>query len=393
MRILFVAFEFPPLATAGVRRPMGFAQHLAEFGVTPVVLTTDQASFRQVMDAPLDESLLRQLPAELAIERVPCPRRRPKPQTRLADWRRTFFSLVEEQAPFWRPELEAAVPRLVEKYHPKAIYVTVPPFGMGPLWCSLAQQLKLPLVLDFRDAWSQWTIGPYGSWLHYYLTVKLENRCIGQARHVVCTSNQTREDLLRVHPDVPPRKISVIANGYDREIDDWSLESCPGNSRPFVIGYAGNFYYSPDAREAMMRPWWQKRPNRMIQYAPRKQDWLYRSPHYFFQAVACLLAKKPELRSRLRIRFAGSKPNWIDAQVAGFGLDGLVEFLGQLDHPSALTFQQQCDCLLLTSSKVLGGQDYSIAGKTFDTFSLRKPILGFMTEGARRISSLRAAWL
>ena len=363
---------------------MGFAKYLAEFGVTPVVVTTDQASFRQVMDAPVDESLLGQLPADLRIERVPCPRRSPKPNSKFAEWRRIFFSLVEEQADFWKPELEAALPRLVAKHHPKAIYVTVPPFGMGPLWCGLARQLKLPLVLDFRDAWSQWMIGPWGSWLHYRLTLRLERRCLETATRVVCTSDQSRQDFLRLHPHIAPGKLSVIPNGYDQEVEDWRPDIGSPSGRPFTIGYVGNFYYNPAARAAMMQPWWSKRPNRMIQYAPRQEDWLYRSPYFFFRAVARLLADRPEIQSRLLIRFAGSKPDWIDAQVAEFGLGGMVEFLGYLDHPKVIAFQRECDCLLATSSKVIGGQDYSIAGKTFEYFGLRKPILGFVTEGAQK---------
>jgi len=134
----------------------------------------------------------------------------------------------------------------------------------------------------------------------------------------------------------------------------------------------------------MMQPWWRKRLNRMIQYAPRQEDWLYRSPYFFFQAVAHLLERQPACRERLRIRFAGQKPDWMDAQVKQFKLEGLVEFVGILEHREALKFQSECDALLVTSSKVIGGQDYSIAGKTFEYFSMKKPIIGFVAEGAQK---------
>lgn len=160
--------------------------------------------------------------------------------------------------------------------------------------------------------------------------------------------------------------------------------SCATPGRPFIIGYVGTFYYSPAARAAMMQPWWRKKPNRMIQYSPRREDWLYRSPWFFFQAVARLLADHPEYRARLRLRFAGQKPDWIEAQVNELGLAGNVEFLGLLDHAGALKFQEDCDALLVTSSKVIGGADYSIAGKTFEYFSMRKPIVGFVADGAQK---------
>jgi glycosyltransferase involved in cell wall biosynthesis len=239
------------------------------------------------------------------------------------------------------------------------------------------------LVLDFRDAWSQWRISPFGSWFHYFLARRLEGQCLRGADALVCTSNQTRADFLRVHPDIPGDKIHVITNGYDQPIEDWTPDFHP-NGRQFVIGYVGSFYFTPVARESMMSPWWRKRPNRMIQYAPRKEDWLYRSPFFFFRAVERLLEKQPACRQRLRIRFAGSKPDWINAQVAQFNLADVVEFVGHLDHPRVLEFQRNCDALLVTSSKVIGGEDYSIAGKTFEYLSLRKPIVGFVAEGAQK---------
>lgn len=384
MKALFVAFEFPPLGGAGVQRSMKFVKYLPDFGITPVVVTTDLGGFRQAMpDHPIDESLLGQLPGDLEIERIPFVRTKQTKRGGFSGWRHIYFSLVEDLAEQWWPHLEAALPGLLKKYQFAALYVSLPPFCMAPLGCRIAQKYDLPLVLDFRDAWSQWRISPYGSWFHYWLTQRLERRCLRAADGLVCTSNQTRSDFLHVHPDIPADKIHVITNGYDQPIDDWTLDFHP-NGRQFVIGYVGNFYYTPVARESMMRPWWRKRPNRMIQYAPRKEDWLYRSPLFFFRAVARLLEKQPACRERLRIRFAGRKPEWIDAQVAQFNLAGMVEFVGQLDHPGVLEFQGKCDALLVTSSKVIGGQDYSIAGKTFEYLSLKKPIIGFVADGAQK---------
>jgi glycosyltransferase involved in cell wall biosynthesis len=425
MNVLFIAFEFPPLAVGGVYRPLAFVKYLPEFGLRPVVVTTDEQSYRQVIvDPPLDASLLAHIPGDAIVHRVPCPRPKPLPKTRFGEWRRIFFSLVEEGPRFWEPHLMASVERIARQHQVEAIYATAPPFYVATLACRIARRLSLPLVMDFRDAWSQWRMGPYGTWLHYWLTHRRERECLLSADRVVTTSQQTRRDFLRVHPQVPPEKIAVITNGYDRDISDWSLSppigkdafhrvpvlagregrggtrpyhpeendgagavamgsrAAPG--RPFVIGYVGTFYYSPAARAAMMRPWWRKKPNRMIQYSPRKEDWLYRSPWFFFQAVGRLLAHHPEYRPRLRLRFAGQKPDWMDAQVNQFGLAGNVEFLGLLDHAGALRFQEDCDALLVTSSKVIGGADYSIAGKTFEYFSMRKPIVGFVAEGAQK---------
>ncbi len=383
MKLLFVAFEFPPLASGGVRRPAAFAKYLPEFGISPVVITTDIAGAKEQIDAPFDSTLLDGFPPDIPVERIPCPARYKGDEGRFTNWRRIYFSLVEQQAKCWRPQLEKRLPEIIRRHRPEAIWVTLPPFGMGPLWCDMAKRHGLPLFIDFRDAWSQWNVSPYGSWFHYYLTLRLERRCLEAAARVLCSSDQIRADLLKVHPGIAEEKLLTITNGYDEEITDWSLPAAVNGAR-FVIGYVGNFYYSPSAREAMMAPWWRKKPNRMIQYAPRKEDWLYRSPYFFFSALADLLQRRPELRGKVAVRFAGLKPDWFDGQVAMFGLDDVVDFMGFLEKDKVMEFQEQCDALLVTSSKVVGGNDYSIAGKTFEYFSMRRPILGFVAQGAQK---------
>lgn len=385
MKVLFLAFEFPPLSCGGVYRPLAFLKYLPEYGIEPVVITTDEESYRHTMvNPPLDHSLLERVPARVPVYRIPCVRSRPTPRTRFSEWKRIFFSLVEGAPKAWAPNLLSRIEEIFRQHHPELIFATAPPFYVATLACRIARKLSIPLVLDLRDAWSQWRIGPYGSFLHYLLTVRMEGACLKGAERIIVTSRQTRVDFLKVHPEVPGEKIKVITNGYDRAVEEWEVSLKPKSHQPFVIGYVGTFYYSPAERAAMMQPWWCKAPNRMIQYAPRKEDWLYRSPYFFFQAVAALLAENPQYRSRLRIRFAGSKPDWIDEQVNRFGLAANVEFLGPLNHSGSLQFQSQCDALLVTSSKVLGGGDYSIAGKTFEYFSMRKPVLGFVAEGAQK---------
>jgi hypothetical protein len=134
---------------------MGFAKYLPAYGVQPIVLTTDLPSFQQVMANPLDQTLLDDLPTDLVIERVSClPKRSPVPG-KLAAWLRLFFSLVEPQAKWWRPHLVQQLPAVLARHRPDLIYVSLPPMAMGPLWVKIARDYRLPLVLDFRDAWTQ----------------------------------------------------------------------------------------------------------------------------------------------------------------------------------------------------------------------------------------------
>ncbi len=100
--------------------------------------------------------------------------------------------------------------------------------------------------------------------------------------------------------------------------------------------------------------------------------------------MAKLLEQKPELRDRVCIRFVGAHPDWLYTQVRQFGLVDTVEFQGYLNHKECLEFQSSCDCLLITSAKVVDGEDYCISSKTFEYVATGKPILAVVAPGAQR---------
>ena len=134
-------------------------------------------------------------------------------------------------------------------------------------------------------------------------------------------------------------------------------------------------------------PWFKKSLHRMPHYVPRKEDWLYRSPHFFFSAIKKLITLNPEDLNKIEIRFAGKTPNWLIQQIEVFGLTDLCKHFGYMNHSQVIEFQNNCDALLITSSKVIGGRDYSIAGKTYEYFTIGKPIIAFVCEAILKIAS------
>lgn len=383
MKVLFVAFELPPLAAGGVHRSLKFLKYLPEYGITPIVLTTDLESYER-RGFPVDESI-DGLPESLHIERIPCLPTRSATNSKIAAWPRIFFSISEAHAKEWEPYIEENLPRILDTHKPDAIYVTLPPFGLGGVWCALAEKYGLPLVLDFRDNWSQWCVNANSSWFHYQLKLSIERRYLRVASRIICATEGVRRDLLAAHRDISQDKLLTITNGYDVDRTSWptALRREPTKSG-IVIGYVGSFYYSPSGREAMFLPWWKKAPHRLLHYSPRREDWLYRSPYFFFAAVKELLSRRPELRNRIKIRFVCHKPDWLDSQIEEFELTDIVECVGYMEHKDIPHFLSECDGVLATSAKVLEGLDYCIAGKTFDYFVAAKPILGFVTEGTQK---------
>ena len=123
----------------------------------------------------------------------------------------------------------------------------------------------------------------------------------------------------------------------------------------------------------------------MLQYIPQQQDWLYRSPYFFFHALKQLIETYPEAGRKVKVKFAGKVQDWLPSMINSFGLQDKVQLLGEMSHQESLEFQQGCDAFLITSAKQLNGKaDYSIAGKTFEYFQAMRPIIAFVSKSAQK---------
>lgn len=381
INILFIAFEFPPLNRGGVHRSLSFVKYLPQAGINPIVITLDKDSYPEVFDSyGYDETLGKETREKADI--IPVRSGKIPPSSRINEFLSIYFTIHGNETKYWEKGFYEAVETAVKKFSPRAIFATVPPFSVLPLASTVAKKYKLPLILDFRDAWSQWRTVPYGTILHYWRTLQKEEKYLREADAVIATSEQTLNDFKRLHPKVPENKLHYISNGYNGSLKPWKPIS--PDKTEFTIGYVGSFYYSPGARQQMLQPWWKKRAHRMLQYIPQKQDWLYRSPFFFFRAIQLLHIKNPTLGNKMKIRFAGKTPDWLREMVISFGLEKQVELMGEISHNDSLAFQENCDALLITSAKQIGGRDYSIAGKTFEYLQMQRPVIAFACEGAQK---------
>jgi len=381
INILFLAFEFPPLNRGGVHRSLAFVNHLPEFGIRPVVITLDPASYPDVFDEYSSDELLgsevrdKSTVINLRSEKT-------KAKGRIGQFISIYFSIHGQEVNNWEQNYFAALPSIMAKYNPKIVLATLPPFSMLPVALKTAENYRLPLMLDFRDAWSQWRTLPFGTRIHYQLNLMLERKYLQKAQAIIATSLQTLNDFRKLHPKIQGSKFHYIPNGYEGNPDPWTPPDL--NKQTIKIGYVGSFYYSVEARKQMLAPWWKKRGHRKLQYMPKKQDWLYRSPFFFFKTLQWIQKNAPKLFERIRVEFVGKKPAWLEDMIIEMNLNDVVVLLGERSHEEAIRFQRDCDMLLITSAKMLGGRDYSVAGKTFEYIQTQKPILSFACEGAQK---------
>jgi Glycosyl transferase 4-like domain len=355
-------------------RPVRIANHLVENGVETQVLHAEPSFFDSEV---IDNSILPFVDKRVKVTPV-C--------SKLQAGSRFLAMLsnlgTTESATAWLPALKEELEKTLDSFSPDIVIVSMPPFCLHRLLGWLKRAGDVFLVVDLRDAWSQWGLTPYKSYFHYLSCLRSERKTLELADLVLVTSPVTRADLLAVHSIVSADKIVVLPNSFDEYTSKDFQPLNSGKSTPLDFLYVGSFYFDPNTHDQLAKPWYKNRLGRWLNYSPRVEDWSYRGPErllrIFSQVFDSLGPKRP-----FQLTFIGRKPVWWESMIGRTSMSDHVRHLGRLSKKDVLLRIGQSDGLLVTSSKVLGGKDYSIAGKTFEYLAARKPIVGFVCEGAQ----------
>ncbi|WP_420316455.1 glycosyltransferase [Ekhidna sp.] len=376
-RVLFICYDFPPLNTGGSRRAFRFCKELMKNGFDPMVIAPElNDNYAKKIDATLANELH---DSGIVVVRTAMTKR-----TRY--WNqighKLIFNLVDDIYRRWKKTLLKELRNQVSIQNISCAFISVPPFSLTALDKHLIQ-LKIPYILDFRDAWSQWVIAPYFTRINYKLIFHRERKVLEKANSILVVSYQMKSDFSKLHP-IRSDKIKVITNSFEDTLSEYPREFVFKKNQHIKIVYVGSFYYNEKSHHLIMKRWWQKAPHQIFQYIPKRENWFYRTPYFFFQALHSLFEANPEYKSRIRVEFAGKIPSWLPQQISEFQLEENVKLFGFLDAQKSLELQKSADMLLITSMKVVNGRDYCIAGKTFEYIQAKKPILGFVTEGSQK---------
>jgi glycosyltransferase involved in cell wall biosynthesis len=377
MNLLVIALEFPPIQAAGAFRPLRFVTHLPKFGIRPVVVTFNPAQLADGQAHNLNPALAARVPADTPIYLLDLsviePERRSGSNPPTEDFRGVRCGSLDEL--FARLKTEHAI---------DAIWATCPPFNVSGLALAARKALKKPLILDMRDAWSQWGSAPFRTWLHYRRVLRDEVSLMNAADAVVCVTPQLAEMQQRLTPKARS-DFYWIPNAYDFEVQPPSKVILSPESPRVRVSYAGQFYFNSLHEDADgIIPWYRKMPHRWLHYYATQQRWIYRTPYFFLRSWARLRQTEPELGDRLEFHYVGQLPSWLPEMADAFGLGELCTWHGAKPKQQAQEIIDNSDALLSTSIKVLDGKDYCLASKTFDYIAAGKPVLGFVCPGAQR---------
>jgi glycosyltransferase involved in cell wall biosynthesis len=366
VRLLLIAFYFPPAGGGGVQRTLKFCRHLPEFGVDVDVLApTDPKWFAH------DEPLLGEIPESTTVHRTPFlgPRssfradalrgttglRRAAVHARYAYER----ALVPDKAAPWAVTAVPAAVGIVRRRRIDAIMTTSPPASAHLIGAAVAAAARVPWVADLRDPWLD---HPHRTYEGLGLRSKraLERRMarmVARRASAIVGVTEPIAGEMRALDGSAPAKTHVIGHGVD--LDDFAgLDHAPGER--FTVVHTGAFFGR-------------------------------RSPRPFLTGVRDLLERRPDLRGRLRVRFVGDLRATDREWAHALGIDDAWEETGFLPFREAVAAQRAADALLLLIPHNNGRGDAVVSGKVYEYLAARRPVLAAVPPGGAAADLVRAA--
>jgi glycosyltransferase involved in cell wall biosynthesis len=349
-KVLVVAYHYPPLGGGGVFRTLKFTKYLPKFGYQPYVLTV-----KNPMYGTRDPTLLKEIPPEVKIFRTFSFEHRILRAPRLLKINLKWFYTPDENIG-WLPFAVSAGAKVIKKENIDLIYAT------SPLWTSLLigfllkKKTKKPLVIDFRDPWTDNPFTVYPTKIHESVETKMEEKVLTQADYIITAGDLIKNGLIERHPFIK-QKIEVITNGFDP--DDFKNLKIHKPTSKFGITYVGSIYGLLTARS-------------------------------FLLALKELTEEKIDLREKIEIMFVGKYGKETSLLVKKFGLEDIVKLTGYVPHKKCLELMLNSQALLLLITVEDPRGRGILTGKLFEYLASRKPIIAIAPENGAAANIIKS---
>jgi glycosyltransferase involved in cell wall biosynthesis len=344
-KVLLIAYHFPPLGGGGVFRTLKFTKYLPEFGYQPHVLTVKNPMYRIK-----DPTLIREIPPSAKVYRTFSFEHIILRAPRLLGINLKWFYVPDENIG-WLPSAVRQGEKIIRKANIDIVYATAPIFTSFLIGFLLKRKTGKPLVVDYRDPWTQNVFIEYPSKLHKRIEDKLEKFVLETADHVIVTSDPMKHHLVEKYP-FTKGKIDTITNGFDPE--DFKNLTVKKDKEKFVIAYTGSLYGR-------------------------------RTGEKVFMAFRDLIKANPELVTKIQVLITGLISKQDAFSIEKFGLKNVIKLLGYRSHKESLSLMANADILLLMMSleEVCNARSgtLTIPGKVFEYLGMKRPILAIVPPG------------
>lgn len=342
---------------SGVQRPLKFVKYLREFGWNPIILRPEPGLY-SIFDESLQQELDDISPEQYMVKgNTPFHLFGGKGRTAKAlpgfasNLVRQGLKLVmypDNKKGWIEPGFEKGL-EIIQEENIDLIFSTAPPFSNHILGKKLKEETGRPLILDYRDSWTdnQFFTNLFG-WQKKIM--KKQERSCAEAADVIVGLDEVTLDGISENYRINPEKLKIVEHGFDPE--DFRLNIPPTlkyKERAMNLLYSGTFV---------------------------EQN----QPDTFLGGVGKCVREGRFKKDDLHLHFQGGLNSDIRKTIERLGLKEMVTEYGYMDHKQAVANLKAADALWM-----LENYDASLKqiknGKLFEYFGSGKPILGVVNPG------------
>ncbi|TVR80166.1 MAG: hypothetical protein EA405_11280 [Rhodospirillales bacterium] len=236
----------------------------------------------------------------------------------------------------WLPHVVREARTLIRDWRPDVVFASGPPFTTLLAGYVLCRRSGLPLVVEFRDRWSDDPYYPPPPWRHR-IDAWGERRIVALAKGLVTVSEPWEEAFQAKYG----KPTVTIYNGYDNDFEPTPATSGANDVNFLKIRYLGHIY-------------------------PGRRD-----PSTLFAAMKLL----DDAPVKVRAEFYGTDAGQVWPLAEGHGVRHLVDVFPRVPYEQSVALQRQADALLLMQWNDPKEQG-NVPGKFFEYLGARRPIVG-----------------
>jgi glycosyltransferase involved in cell wall biosynthesis len=365
MKILYISYFYPPLGGPAVLRNLKTVRYLSEAGAKITLITIDEIEYAYwdpSLNSLCSEERLIRTPSwdPMALMRKVFGKNKStsgyiykrSPES-LKLFLRRLYPIDDKIG--WLPHLMKAGRKAMQAEAFDLIYVSCGPFSSAIAAYKLAEEFRLPLVVDYRDYWT--LLSDYdlmGNPLKRRHNRAWESRILRRADLIVSATKGIADDLAEHFDPQIKDKSFLLFNGHD-EADFEDLPQERPSSDFYSLAYFGNIY------------------------ARRSLKYLYRAIEE--------MDREGLIPAKLRIRLYGNFNRELYDEIAHSGIKERISVHDQVPHRDALIKMQKADALILiiNSSSPKG----TLTSKIFEYLRLGRPILAMVPPKSEAADLLR----
>ena len=232
------------------------------------------------------------------------------------------------------------------------VFATAPPYTDFLIGQEVKKKYKIPLVIDYRDAWvDSPVLNFYPTPFHRKSNEKLEKKVLKDANIVLTTNRRVKEMIIRRYEDTKYNDVKIFTHGFDSEDFENALTKKLPLTNKMRITYSGSFYT--------------------------------RNPKFYFNAIRKFFDMNPNARNKVEFLFLGIFTKELMNYAKHLNILDSLNLPGYVNHFECVKYLLASDVLFLLISRG-ENEDAAMPGKVGEYIGSRKNIIACIPEGVTK---------